>query len=430
MQDVEAFFQKHLPADAPRQRFLWTFISLSILCVVCIHRKDFLQYFPLLAEMGEPLWWVSRTAESRNSQLYKKGMHNLMGAQFNLLDHSRLAKPSNSLSSLPNKSRLEENENNRILAYQYLYTARINLYFLQGTFTKDFASFLFSKTCWRNTACTWIHRVLVFYYKIASLYFGSGNNEKPLITSTALSTRRWSAYRPAMLCPAAASYCSLWTWQLRPAGIPDQIGIPLHGQNGKPEPGGRSDVRFFLRRSFIVGAAALKPEFEKLLAELKQYEGNPLETRAFVYLDVISLARKQDQRCKCTGCDTAEVLLGGSERVVSRESLVFGLMRDFYSTTIIFGERICLVSFFLPLHVLVLGWLPMPGTIVILPDTCIIWPSSRLLFQMKYSLQILQGNIILGCIGRWKPGNDMSFPLYFIFHWYRICLPFCCKGNE
>jgi hypothetical protein len=44
----------------------------------------------------------------------------------------------------------------------------------------------------------------------------------------------------------------------------------------------------FLRRSFRVSAHALKPEFEKLLAKLKKYERNQLETRAFTYLDVIS----------------------------------------------------------------------------------------------------------------------------------------------
>ena len=44
----------------------------------------------------------------------------------------------------------------------------------------------------------------------------------------------------------------------------------------------------FLRRSFHVGARSLKPEFQKLLDKLKKYEGNPLETRAFSYLDVIS----------------------------------------------------------------------------------------------------------------------------------------------
>ena len=48
------------------------------------------------------------------------------------------------------------------------------------------------------------------------------------------------------------------------------------------------EVFSFLRRSFHVGARALKPEFEKLLDKLKQYEGNHLETRAFAYLDIIS----------------------------------------------------------------------------------------------------------------------------------------------
>jgi hypothetical protein len=48
------------------------------------------------------------------------------------------------------------------------------------------------------------------------------------------------------------------------------------------------EVFSFLRRSFRVGAHALKPEFEKLLETLKKYERNPLETRAFSYLDIIS----------------------------------------------------------------------------------------------------------------------------------------------
>jgi len=52
--------------------------------------------------------------------------------------------------------------------------------------------------------------------------------------------------------------------------------------------GVEEEVFAFLRRSFHVGAHALKPEFEKLLSKLRKYEGNPLETRAFAYLDIIS----------------------------------------------------------------------------------------------------------------------------------------------
>ncbi len=44
----------------------------------------------------------------------------------------------------------------------------------------------------------------------------------------------------------------------------------------------------FLRRSFHVQPKQLKGEFEKLLNKLKQHERNRFETRAFMYLDIIS----------------------------------------------------------------------------------------------------------------------------------------------
>ncbi len=44
----------------------------------------------------------------------------------------------------------------------------------------------------------------------------------------------------------------------------------------------------FLRKSFHLSTRALRPEFEKLLNTLKQFENNPLATRAFAYLDIIS----------------------------------------------------------------------------------------------------------------------------------------------
>jgi hypothetical protein len=44
----------------------------------------------------------------------------------------------------------------------------------------------------------------------------------------------------------------------------------------------------FLRKSFHLSSKQLKPEFEKLLEKLKQFEKNRFETRAFVYLDIIS----------------------------------------------------------------------------------------------------------------------------------------------
>ena len=44
----------------------------------------------------------------------------------------------------------------------------------------------------------------------------------------------------------------------------------------------------FLKTSFKVSARQLKPELEKLLANIKHLEKNRFETRAFAYLDIIS----------------------------------------------------------------------------------------------------------------------------------------------
>ena len=44
----------------------------------------------------------------------------------------------------------------------------------------------------------------------------------------------------------------------------------------------------FLRKALTVNTNKLKPEFEKLLNKLKQFENKRFETRAFMYLDVIS----------------------------------------------------------------------------------------------------------------------------------------------
>lgn len=44
----------------------------------------------------------------------------------------------------------------------------------------------------------------------------------------------------------------------------------------------------FLKNSLNFNTKTIKPEFEKLLHQLKKYQGNRLESRAFAYLDVIS----------------------------------------------------------------------------------------------------------------------------------------------
>jgi predicted transcriptional regulator len=44
----------------------------------------------------------------------------------------------------------------------------------------------------------------------------------------------------------------------------------------------------FIRKSFQLSVKTIKPELEKLLVKLKKLQNNRFETRAFIYLDIIS----------------------------------------------------------------------------------------------------------------------------------------------
>jgi tetratricopeptide (TPR) repeat protein len=221
--------------------------------------------------------------------VYIKGMHNLMGSYFDLLNHKKLADAIRRFEKFTKHPIVSQNENNRILAYQYLYTARINLYFLQGTFTKGLRLVPFLEDMLKEYGPYLdTHRVLVFYYKIACLYFGSGNNEKTIDYLNRIINQKGDL-RTDLQCYARLlhliAHYELGNFQLLEYLIKSVYRyMAKMGNLSRVE----EAIFSFLRRSFHVGAHALKPEFQKLLEELKQFEGSPIESRAFVYLDVIS----------------------------------------------------------------------------------------------------------------------------------------------
>jgi hypothetical protein len=287
--DIGSFFEIHLPEEAFHVKGFYEKLYLYQSYVwYAFIRQDFLQYYRYSQK------WVDLFEEypgmmKVETANYIKGMHNLMGADFNLMNHEKLALRIKQFEHFTRHKYLQENENNRILAYQYLYTARINLYFLQGTFTKGLRLVPFLEEMLKKyNPYLDAHRVLVFYYKIASLYFGSGNNEKAIDYLNRIIHQkgdlRTDLQSYARLLHLISHY-ELGNFDLLEYLIKSVYRYMARMENmSKVE----EEMFTFLRRSFHVGAHALKPEFEKLLIKLKEYEGNPLEARAFAYLDVIS----------------------------------------------------------------------------------------------------------------------------------------------
>ncbi|OSZ80473.1 hypothetical protein CAP36_04250 [Chitinophagaceae bacterium IBVUCB2] len=316
LKSLASFYEKHLPAEAGKAKGFYEQLYLYQSHVwYAFIRQDFLQYYRY-SQKWVDLFSAYPGLLKVETASYIKGMHNLMGAHFSLMNQEKLAKSIRQFEQFVKQKHLEENENNRILAYQYLYAARINLYFLQGTFTKGLRMVPFLEDMLKEyNLYLDTHRVLVFYYKIACLYFGSGNNEKAIDYLNRIINQKGDL-RTDLQCYSRLLHL-IAHYELGNFEILESLIKSVYRYMAKMESLTKVEVEMFtfLRRSFHVGAHALKPEFQKLLAKLKKYEGNPLESRAFVYLDVISWLESKISGVNVQDVIREKFLLGRRGRV-------------------------------------------------------------------------------------------------------------------
>ncbi|MBC7946239.1 MAG: hypothetical protein H7Y42_00055 [Chitinophagaceae bacterium] len=287
--ELKEYLANHLPEEAKAATGFYERLYLyQSYCWYSFIRQDFIQYYRNTQRWVDLFNQQPEMIEVETGN-YIKGMHNLMGAHFDLLNPKKLAETIEQFERFAHRKLVTQNENNRILVFIYLYTSKINLCFLEGRFTdglklvphieeklKEFELYLDR------------HRVLVFYYKIACLYFGSGNNEKAVLYLSKIIHQKTSL-RTDLQCYARLLHL-IAHYELGNFELLEYLTKSVYRFMARMDSLSHVEEEMFkfLRRSFAVGARTLKPEFQKLLSTLRQYEGNPLETRAFAYLDVIS----------------------------------------------------------------------------------------------------------------------------------------------
>lgn len=287
--DLREYFEKNLPAtsmpDASFYEKLYLYQSYTWYAFI---RQDFLQYYRYTQRWVD-LFEKQPAMLSAETASYIKGMHNLMSAHFNLLNPDKLKETIKNFELFTRHQLITGNENNRILTYVYLYTAKLNLCFLQGNFTKGLRLVPFLEKMLKEYGLFLdSHRVLVFYYKIACLYFGSGDNERAIDFLNRIINQK-SDLRSDLQCYARLLRL-IAHYELGNFDLLEYLTKSVYRYMAKMENLSKVEEEMFafLRRSFRVSAHALKPEFEMLLEKLKKYEKNQLETRTFTYLDVIS----------------------------------------------------------------------------------------------------------------------------------------------
>jgi hypothetical protein len=286
---VQEFFEKQLPADINDcQGFyekLYLFQSFSWYAFI---RQDFLMYYRYTQKWvdlfeREPFMVAIETSH------YIKGMHNLLGAHFDLLNDEKFLETLNKFEAFSESDIVKNNVNNRIQTFVYLYISKLNRHFIDGTFTEGLGLVPYIEEKLKEH---WIyldrHRILVFYYKIACLYFGSGDYEKTIDYLNKIIN--WKVdLRTDLQCYSRLLHL-IAHYELGNFDLLEYLIKSVYRFMAKM--GNLSlveeEIFRFLRKSFNLSPVRLRPEFEKLVEKLKKYEGNRFETRAFMYLDIIS----------------------------------------------------------------------------------------------------------------------------------------------
>lgn len=286
---VQEFFEKNLPVDLSQcLGFYEKLYQYQSFCWYAFIRQDFLLYYRYTQKWvdlfeKEPFMLVIETSQ------YIKGMHNLLGAHFDLLNDQKFTETLKLFEDFSQSEVVKNNVNNRIQTFVYLYISKLNKHFIDGTFTEGLSLVPYIED---KLMEYWIyldrHRILVFYYKIACLYFGSGDYGKTVDYLNKIIN--WKVdLRTDLQCYSRLLHL-IAHYELGNFDLLEYLIKSVYRFMAKMENLSlvEEEIFKFLRKSFKLSPDRLKPEFGKLLEKLKAYEKNRFETRAFVYLDVIS----------------------------------------------------------------------------------------------------------------------------------------------
>ena len=221
---------------------------------------------------------------------YIKGNHYLLESLF-YLSHTKLFEQTlRNLEATLKNPKIPDDDNIASLSFLYVYSNKLNLRFMKGNFSdgEELVEKI-EKKIKKYQGRIDEHHIMVFYYKIASLYFGDGNNKKSIEFLQKIINNKSLEMREDLMCFSrilnlVAHYEAGMDYHLE--RLIKSTYKFLIKMNDLHEV--QKEMIRFLRKLPDVSPLNIKDEFRKLRDKLKQYEDHPYERRAFLYLDIIS----------------------------------------------------------------------------------------------------------------------------------------------
>lgn len=221
---------------------------------------------------------------------YIKGNHYLLETLFYLnypeLFESTLKKLEETLKN----PLIPDDDNTASLAFLYVYSNKLNLRFMKGDFSNgDPLVEKIQKKIKKYRSRLDDHHIMIFYYKIASLYFGDANYTRCIEFLKKIINNKSLEMREDLMCFSrilnlVAHYEAGKDYHLESlVKSTYKFLIRMNDLHGV-----QKEMIRFLRNLPNVSPLEIKEEFRVLHSTLKQYENHPYERRAFLYLDILS----------------------------------------------------------------------------------------------------------------------------------------------
>ncbi|ALM07250.1 hypothetical protein SB49_05130 [Sediminicola sp. YIK13] len=290
IKNVKKYFDDHLPVykieDLGFREKLWLYkahLWYSFLI------QDFLSCYKYSSKWVD-LFYENKEMIYLNPVFFLKGNHYLLESLFYVKYSSQFKETLEKLEAMVNSEEFPKNDNISSLAFLYINSNKLNLHFMEGTFEKGlYLVKIIEYGINKHKERIDEHHVMVFYYKIACLYFSMGENKTCIQYLKKIINNKNLKMREDLMC--FARVLSLVAHY--EAGMDYHLEVQLKSTykfllKMNDLHAVQKEMIKFLRNLGNIYPHELKDEFQKLYNELKKYEDHPYEKRAFLYLDILS----------------------------------------------------------------------------------------------------------------------------------------------
>lgn len=286
---VKEFFRNNLPPSADRFTGFYERLYLcQSYCWFAFIRQDFLMYYRYTQKWVD-LFYANPAMIEVETGHFIKGMHNLLNAHFDLRNYPKFHETLKQFEEFAASPVANQHNNNRIQTFVYLYSAKLNLHIMEGSFDEGL-KLVEGIEEWLKEYYQYLdrHRILVFNYKVAMLHFGNGDYGRSIDYLQKIINDNVDL-RTDLQCYARLLNL-LAHYELGNYDLVEYLTRSVYRFMAKMENLTVIEEAMFkfLRTNFYVPAKQLQPAFKGFLKTIKQFEKSRFQTRSFAYLDIIS----------------------------------------------------------------------------------------------------------------------------------------------